>query len=155
MKGSANAAWITGRPRRRVRRKKYGDRVKNRRSGAPGGARAGQTARGTSIGASLLPKRRPALRSLAYARGEKKEAPPRASLTIGGDGARLERRRDRARERRQLDMGMGRSKRGADSTEIEPSHTRSFPRKRESSSAQVRRQPFCAGSPLSRGRTGK
>src|SRR5439155_25214724 len=48
MKGSANAAWITGRLRRRVRRKKYGDRVKNRRCGAPGGARAGQTVRGTA-----------------------------------------------------------------------------------------------------------
>src|ERR1051326_5672415 len=32
----------------------------------------------------------PALRSLAHARGKKKEAPPRASLTIGVDGARLQ-----------------------------------------------------------------
>src|ERR1043165_5978717 len=42
-----------------------------------------------SRGVNLLPKRRPALRSLAHARGKKKEAPPRASLTIGVDGARL------------------------------------------------------------------
>src|ERR1043166_9188613 len=31
----------------------------------------------------------PALRSLAHARGKKKEAPPRASLTIGVDESRL------------------------------------------------------------------
>src|ERR1043165_6423164 len=43
-----------------------------------------------SRGVNLLPKRRPALRSLAHARGKKKEAPPRASLTIGVDGARLQ-----------------------------------------------------------------
>src|ERR1051325_9779119 len=40
-----------------------------------------------SRGVNLLPKRRPALRSLAHARGKKKEAPPRASLTIGVDDA--------------------------------------------------------------------
>src|ERR1051325_1868225 len=48
MKGSANAAW-NGAVKPSGPIKKYGDRVKNRRGGAPGGARAGHTARGTSI----------------------------------------------------------------------------------------------------------
>src|SRR5437016_1450125 len=49
MKGSANAAWITlsgEKPSGPI--KKYGDRVKSRRCGAPGGARAGHTVRGTA-----------------------------------------------------------------------------------------------------------
>src|ERR1051325_5442874 len=88
MKGSANAAWITGRLRRRVRWKKYGDRDKNRRSGAPGGARAGHTACGTSTRCQTCyeaPTGAPLPRACE---GKKKEAPPRASLTIGVDGAR-------------------------------------------------------------------
>src|ERR1051325_5332693 len=48
MKGSANAAW-NGAVKPSGPIKKYGDRVKNRRGGAPGGARAGHTASGTSI----------------------------------------------------------------------------------------------------------
>src|ERR1051325_3020330 len=88
MKGSANAAW-NGAVKPSGPIKKYGDRVKNRRGGAPGGARAGEQRHAAPpSGARLLPKRRPALRSLAHARGKKKEAPPRASLTIGVDGAR-------------------------------------------------------------------
>src|ERR1041384_6748640 len=103
MKGSANAAWITGRLRRRVRRKKYGDRDKNRRGGAPAGARAGHPARGVSHEASTCYRSAdPALRSLAHARGKKKEAPPRASLTIGVDGARLHANSPNARLARRL-----------------------------------------------------
>jgi hypothetical protein len=49
MKGSANAAW-NGAVKPSGPTKKYGDRVKNRHSGAPGGERAGNTARGTSKG---------------------------------------------------------------------------------------------------------
>src|ERR1043165_4662847 len=79
MKGSANAAW-NGAVKPSGPIKKYGDRVKNRRSGAPGGARAGHTARGASHEASTCYRSAdPALRSLALARGKKKEAPPRAS----------------------------------------------------------------------------
>jgi hypothetical protein len=44
MKGSANAAW-NGVVKPSGPIKKYGDRVKNRRCGAPGGVRAGHTAR--------------------------------------------------------------------------------------------------------------
>jgi len=40
MKGSANAAW-NGVVKPSGPTKKYGDRVKNRRGGAPGGVRAG------------------------------------------------------------------------------------------------------------------
>src|ERR1051325_1732737 len=45
MKGSANAAW-NGAVKPSGPVKKYGDRVKNRRGGAPEGARAGNAARG-------------------------------------------------------------------------------------------------------------
>ena len=45
MKGSANAAW-NGVVKPSGPIKKCGGRVKNRRGGAPGGARAGHTARG-------------------------------------------------------------------------------------------------------------
>src|ERR1051325_7622681 len=70
--------------------KKYGDRAQNRRSGAPGGVRAGHTARDVSHEASTCYRSAfPALRSLAHVRGKKKEAPPRASLTIGVDESRL------------------------------------------------------------------
>src|SRR5438046_2806508 len=89
MKGSANAAWITGRLRRRVRRKKYGDRAQNRRSGAPGGARAGHTARGTAR-CRLEKVRLLALRSPRLCEGKgKRKAPPRAAPTKGGDESRL------------------------------------------------------------------
>src|ERR1051325_9755135 len=69
--------------------KKCGGRVKNRRGGAPGGARGLPEARGASHEASdLLPKRLSGAPLPRAARGKKKEAPPRASLTIGVDGAR-------------------------------------------------------------------
>src|ERR1041385_715281 len=90
MKGSANCCldhveWL----RRSGPTKKYGDWIKiaavERRE-----ARVldRKSTRRLSRGVNLLPKRRPALRSLAHARGKKSEAPPRASLTIGVDGAR-------------------------------------------------------------------
>ena len=47
MKGSANAAW-NGAVKPSGPTTKSGDRVKSRRGGAPGGARAGDTARGTA-----------------------------------------------------------------------------------------------------------
>jgi len=41
MKGRANAAWITWGASLRSVERRHGDRAQNRRSGAPGGARAG------------------------------------------------------------------------------------------------------------------
>src|ERR1041385_315135 len=90
MKGSANAAWIT--------LSGYAAPVR-RRSTVTGPKIAAverreacvldrKSTRRRSRGVNLLPKRRPALRPLAHARGKKTEAPPRASLTIGVDGAR-------------------------------------------------------------------
>src|ERR1043166_2703632 len=59
MKGSANAAW-NGAVKPSGPIKKHGGRVKNRRGGAPGGARASHEARRRlSRGVNLLPKRRP------------------------------------------------------------------------------------------------
>src|SRR5258707_10635200 len=89
MKGGANAAWITGRLRRRVRRKKYGDRAQNRRSGAPGGARAGQTARGTAR-CRLEKVRLLALRSpRAHVRDKGKEGAAPRLTAKGADESRL------------------------------------------------------------------
>ena len=71
MNGSANAARITGDLWSRVQAKKHGDGVKNRRGGAPGGARAGHTARGClRKGAQLLPA---PFRRSAPSRGEGRE----------------------------------------------------------------------------------
>src|SRR5436190_19883093 len=88
MKGSANAAWITGRLRRRVRRKKYGDGVKNRRSGAPGGARAGHTARGTAR-CRLEKVRLSALRSPRVCEGKREGRRPPRLTKNRGDESRL------------------------------------------------------------------
>src|SRR5215207_4242482 len=52
--------------------KKYGDRVTNRRGGAPGGARAGHTARGTAR-CRLEMVRLSALRSPRACEGKEKE----------------------------------------------------------------------------------
>ena len=48
MKGGANAAWITVRDKVLGPMQKHGGWAQNRRGGAPGGARAGHTARGTA-----------------------------------------------------------------------------------------------------------
>ena len=82
MKGSANAAW-NGVVKPSGPTKKYGDRVKNRRSGAPGGARAGTTARGTAR-CRLEKVRLSALRSPRACEGKGKgRRRPRAAPTKG------------------------------------------------------------------------
>jgi len=72
-----------------VQAKKCGGRVKNRRGGAPGGARAGHTARGRLREVPSVICAVPALRSLTHVRDKGNEGEPRADQTAGGDGARL------------------------------------------------------------------
>jgi hypothetical protein len=76
MKGSANAAW-NGVVKPSGPIKKYGGRVKNRRGGAPGGARAGNTARGRLREVPSLTCAVPALRSLMVEGEEMKAQAPR------------------------------------------------------------------------------
>ena len=82
MKGSANAAW-NGVVKPSGPTKKYGDRVKNRRGGAPGGARAGHTARGRLREVPSVICAVPALRSLTPVRERERKAPPRADREWG------------------------------------------------------------------------
>ena len=81
MKGSANAAW-NGAVKPSGPIKKCGGRVKNRRGGAPGGARAGHTARGRLREVPNVTCAVPALRSLVV-EGEELKAPPRADRERG------------------------------------------------------------------------
>jgi len=86
MKGSANAAWITWGARLRSVERRHGDRAQNRRGGAPGGARVGTTARGTSKGASCYPapfRRSASLRGGKEDPGESPET-GQAGLTSAG-----------------------------------------------------------------------
>ena len=82
MKGSANAAW-NGVVKPSGPTKKYGGRVKNRRGGAPGGARAGHTARGTSKRCQTDTSADPALRSLMRMREEEDGGPQSALTRVG------------------------------------------------------------------------
>src|SRR5215211_715010 len=96
MRGPPSVAWTTSDEGQRQCRldhvsgekpsgptKKYGDRVKNRRGGAPGGARAGHTARGTSKGCRLemVAFRRSA--PLTHVRDKGRKAPAPRLTDIG------------------------------------------------------------------------
>ena len=87
MKGSANAAW-NGVVKPSGPTKKYGDRVKNRRCGAPGGARVPVTRRAAPQGADLrrCAFRRSAPLALAREKGKEGAAPRRTAK--GGEDAR-------------------------------------------------------------------
>ena len=60
--GQRKCCLDNGTPKASGPMKKYGGCVKNRRSGAPGGARAGNTARGTSKRCQIVASAVPALR---------------------------------------------------------------------------------------------
>src|ERR1051325_8489586 len=77
MKGSANAAW-NGAVKPSGPVKKNGDRVKNRRGGAPGGARARSQEHAAPLTrCPMLPSAYPALRSLMFEGENTKGAAPR------------------------------------------------------------------------------
>src|SRR5256885_15903118 len=87
MKCSANAAW-NGVVKPSGPTKKYGDRVKNRRCGAPGGARAGHTARGTAR-CRLEKVRLSALRSPRACEGKENGGAAPRRTDKGADESRL------------------------------------------------------------------
>src|SRR5688572_30693497 len=88
MKGSANAAW-NGVVKPSGPIKKYGDRVKNRRCGAPGGARAGQTARGTSTRCQTMKLRLSGAPLPHVGEGKGKRGRPPRQHNNRGDESRL------------------------------------------------------------------